>query len=345
MNVPLELPKILLIEDDSVFRLLIKRLVGDDYLIDEASNIESARSLLDSQCYQCVLLDYRLPDGTGFLFLPDAIAHKLPVVMMTAMGHEQLAIDALKQGCQDYLVKDDVDRATLSRSLAHAMQQVQSDRQTMRQRLTLQKVIQEAASKCRQATTALRQDGGEGSSKSEDADLSLDQLDHLMDGLSAFARLASATWKAQPITLADEIDNALTEMKYRLSNVAVEVSRQPSGTFKSDPDAIRSTCRGLLDLIIEDGTAAATIAVNSDANRGQILVEFAPKIYTIQSLQARLAASSLADSDETAFTAIEIVRLLVEQLQGTISANGQGDQVQLRVEVPNLSSFDAVSPK
>ncbi|MEW4565607.1 response regulator [Bremerella sp. JC770] len=345
MNAPVEVPKVLLIEDDSVFRMLVKRLVGDDFLIDEASNIESARSLLTSHHYQCVLLDYRLPDGTGFVFLPDAIAYKLPVVMMTAMGHEQLAIDALKQGCQDYLVKDDLDRATLCRSLANAIRQVQADRQIMRQRLMLQKVIQEAASKCRHATTTLRQDGDEDSSSSKEGDPFLDQLDHLMDGLSAYARLASASWKAQPVSLAEEVEHAVAEMKHRLSKVTAEDAGQSSTTFKSDPEAIRSICRGLLEILVEDGTEAATIVANSGFDHGQIVCEFVPKTDNIESLQSKLSAGVAVGSGDTAYTAIDLIRLLVEQLHGTLTAEENGSQVRVTVEIPNLSSFDALSPK
>lgn len=115
------LPKILLVEDDTVFRMFVKRLIGQEFHIREASCIDQARSHLVSERFACLLLDYRLPDGTGFQLLPYAVSLELPVVMMTAMGHEQLASDALRQGCSAYLVKDDITRATLRESLASAI--------------------------------------------------------------------------------------------------------------------------------------------------------------------------------------------------------------------------------
>lgn len=341
MNIPVEIPKVLLIEDDSVFRMLIKRLLGDDYQIDEASSIESGRSLLSSQRYQCILLDYRLPDGTGFQMLPDAIAHDLPVVMMTAMGHEQLAIDAIKQGCQDYLIKDDLNRATLCRSLANAMRHVQSDRKTMRQRLTLQRVIETAAAKSRLTTLSLRNSGNE----TELTDADLEQLDHLMDGLVAYARLAASTLPAGPVTLTEVLADVRQEMKSRIANLDIEVSDKTTTTFKSDPDAINSIIRGLFDLLVEDGTSAATISLISELDRGQIDLVFAPKSLDIKVIQGQLAANAVLKTDESVSTGIEVIRLLVEQLQGTIWAEQQDDQIQIRIYLPNGNPLDGLAPK
>lgn len=345
MNVALDTPKILLIEDDSVFRMLIKRLLGDDYLIDEASSIESGRSLLTTERFQCVLLDYRLPDGTGFQVLPDVIERELPVVMMTAMGHEQLAIDAIKQGCQDYLIKDDLTRATLCRSLANAMRHVQSDRQTMRHRLTLQRVIQIAAVKSRQATSALRHSGSDVSSGSEGNDPYLGQLDHMMDGLLVHARLASTAWQVQPVLLPDVFQNVLREMKDRLADVVIELSDQTTTTFKSDPDAIHSMFQGLLDCLIEDGTDAATLMVCSELDQGQIILNFVPKTLDIEGLQAQLSSNTALTSEESVCPGLEIIRLLVEQLQGKIWAASHDSRIQICVNLPNGNHLDGLSTK
>ncbi|PQO40792.1 hypothetical protein C5Y96_01060 [Blastopirellula marina] len=342
MNVAVETPKILLIEDDSVFRMLIKRLLGSDYQIDEASSIESGRSLLSTERFQCVLLDYRLPDGTGFQVLPDAIARELPVVMMTAMGHEQLAIDAIKQGCQDYLIKDDLTRATLCRSLTNAMRHVQSDRQSMRHRQTLQRVIQVAATKCRQTTSAIRQACLDGATDLEAKAPFLDQLDHLMDGLTAYSRLASTSWHAEPVRLSEVLAEVLHEMKNRTADLEIEVSDQTTTTFKSDREAVQSICRGLFDFLIEDGTPEATFAVYSEIEQGQILLKFVPKTKSIEELQAQLSSRAALTADDTVCTGIEIIRLLVEQLQGTIWAETQDGQVQIRVDLPNGNQLDGL---
>lgn len=342
MNVPVETPKILLIEDDSVFRLLIKRLLGTDYQIDEAASIESGRSLLNSGRFQCVLLDYRLPDGTGFQVLPDAIERELPVVMMTAMGHEQLAIDAIKQGCQDYLIKDDLTRATLCRSLANAMRHVQADRQSMRHRQTLQRVIQVAAAQCRQTTAAIRQVYAEGTADIDAKAPYLDQLDHLMDGLTAYSRLASTSWQAEPVPLHEVLEEVLHELKNRTTDLEIEVADQTATTFKSDREAIRFICRGLLDFLLEDGTPAATWAVNSEIDQGQILLSFVPKTKSLEELQAQLSSRVALAADEAVCTGIEIIRLLVEQLQGTIWAEAQGELVQIRVDLPSGNQLDGL---
>ncbi len=342
MNIALDTPKILLIEDDSVFRMLIKRLLGSDYRIDEASSLESGRSLLSSEHFQCVLLDYRLPDGTGFQMLPDAIERELPVVMMTAMGHEQLAIDAIKQGCQDYLIKDDLTRATLCRSLTNAMRHVQSDRQSMRHRLTLQRVIQVAATKCRQTTSALRKAFDNDPSNSEVSEPYLDQLDHLMDALTAYSRLTSTTWQAEVVSFTDILADVLRDMKTRMGNLQVEISDKTATSFKSDEEAIRSICRGLLDYLMEDGSPAAKFVVHSEMEQGEILLSYVPHNGDIETLQTHFSSPAAVDFDDPVCTGIEIIRLLVEQLQGTILAERHGDQVQIRVTLPNGNQLDGL---
>jgi len=344
MNSPVETPKILVIEDDSVFRMLIKRLLGNDYQIDEASSIESGRNLLTSERFACVLLDYRLPDGTGFQVLPDAIERELPVVMMTAMGHEQLAIDAIKQGCQDYLIKDDVTRATLCRSLANAMRHVQSDRQSMRDRLALQRVIHVAAARCRQATSALRQLCSESSSDAQATEPHLDQLDHLMDGLAVYSRLTSTSWQVQPVVVAEVFQEALADMKPRMENLSVEFSDQTATTFKSDPEAFHSICRSLLDFLLEDGTNRAQFVVHSELDHGQLTLNFVPKTFRPETIQAQLFSKSPLIADEPACTSLEIIRLLVEQLQGTIQIGQQDETAQIRVTLPDGNPFNSMPP-
>ncbi len=77
----------------------------------------------------CILLDYKLPDMTGLEFLghfrQDARQHSgAAVVMLTGMASEQVAVDAMKAGAQDYLVKDRITAEGLGLAIQKATQKV-----------------------------------------------------------------------------------------------------------------------------------------------------------------------------------------------------------------------------
>ena len=81
--------------------------------------------------FDCVLLDYRLPDGNG-LSLVKAVRRagiKVPLVVLTGQGDEQIAVDLMKAGASDYLPKSKVSPETLSRSLRHAVRIYRAERE------------------------------------------------------------------------------------------------------------------------------------------------------------------------------------------------------------------------
>jgi diguanylate cyclase (GGDEF)-like protein len=68
---------------------------------------EAALSEAAYQNWDCVILDYRLPDRCGLEALPEfqQLPNPVPVVMVTASGNESIAVAALKNGASDYVVK------------------------------------------------------------------------------------------------------------------------------------------------------------------------------------------------------------------------------------------------
>lgn len=98
--------KILVIDDDeSVVWVVRKALEPSGYEVEARTNIRSGMKLADR--FKLILLDLMLPDGSGLdalkeikVFNPDAL-----VVMITAHGRMESAIDAMKEGAYDYLEK------------------------------------------------------------------------------------------------------------------------------------------------------------------------------------------------------------------------------------------------
>jgi len=99
---------LLVVDDEDSFRSLVaKELRRVGYAVETAGTLEEARQHLARQTFHLVLLDVRLPDGSGLELLED-IKSSLPstqVVILTAYGTVEEAIQAMKHGAHDFLAK------------------------------------------------------------------------------------------------------------------------------------------------------------------------------------------------------------------------------------------------
>ena len=100
--------RLLMVDDEESFRQLTAReLERSGYAVQTAGSLKEAREALSTGSYHVVLLDVRMPDGSGLDLLPE-IRESYPgtdVVMLTAYGTVQEAIRAMKQGAHDFLTK------------------------------------------------------------------------------------------------------------------------------------------------------------------------------------------------------------------------------------------------
>ena len=115
-EVPVIETTILLVEDESVFAKAVKKhLQRQDYIVELAGDLESGRRLFKSKTPDLVLLDMRLPDGSGLDLLEEINNSNTntPVLVMSAYGELEDAVSAMKLGASDYLKKP-VDLEELS---------------------------------------------------------------------------------------------------------------------------------------------------------------------------------------------------------------------------------------
>ncbi len=130
MSESAEKAKILIIEDNpldrEIYRRLIARGAEHEFEILETDSGESGLELCRSEEPDCVLLDFNLPDLDGLEFLAelkgDEDRPSVPIIMLTGQGNESVAVEAMKRGAQDYLVKGRMDRHMLVRSIDHAIE-------------------------------------------------------------------------------------------------------------------------------------------------------------------------------------------------------------------------------
>lgn len=112
--------EILVVDDDSVFRESVQRHLGNEYSYVLAETLEAARNALALSTPDCILLDFRLPDGEGTAIIPDLVNAGIPVIVCTARGSEALAVRALQVGADDYLAKSELKELDLRRAIDSA---------------------------------------------------------------------------------------------------------------------------------------------------------------------------------------------------------------------------------
>lgn len=102
-------PRILYMEDDSgLARLLQKGLQRRGYTVDTAVDGEVGLLMLGAAPYDLLLVDYHMPHCGGLEVIRGLVkeGRLLPTIMVTGQGNEEIAVEALKLGASDYVVKD-----------------------------------------------------------------------------------------------------------------------------------------------------------------------------------------------------------------------------------------------
>ncbi|MBA2881714.1 DNA-binding NtrC family response regulator [Desulfosalsimonas propionicica] len=116
--------KILLIDDDEgLIHFLSRFFQRKGYGVTACASGRQAIETIGQQDFDLILLDYKMPDFNGLDTLSEirAIEVKTPVILMTAYGTTNLAIEAMKRGAYDYLVKP-FEKKDLTRIVSEALQ-------------------------------------------------------------------------------------------------------------------------------------------------------------------------------------------------------------------------------
>jgi two-component system response regulator HydG len=117
--------RVLVVDDDDAHRTMLRTLLGGwGYATVDADDGEAAIAAVRAQPFDLVLMDIRMMRISGIEALQQikVINPAIPIVLMTAYASVEMAVDALKKGAYDYLIKPlDFDklRLTMQRALEH----------------------------------------------------------------------------------------------------------------------------------------------------------------------------------------------------------------------------------
>lgn len=119
---------ILVLDDDEFDRKQVQRLSSQMAFlteIDEASDLVDLQDKLDSKVYDAILIDYQLSNGDGLDALDIIAAHKengtAAQIMLAGEPTYELAVRAMKHGCDEFLGKDKLDVISMQRSVLGAI--------------------------------------------------------------------------------------------------------------------------------------------------------------------------------------------------------------------------------
>ena len=124
------LGNILIAEDDEgILKLIRMSLSRNGYHCDGVKSGSEAIAMLKDNEYKMILLDYQLSDMSGEQVISKFKngIQKIPFIIMTGHGDEKIAIDMMKQGARDYLVKDENFLEILPRVVSRVDQQIDNE--------------------------------------------------------------------------------------------------------------------------------------------------------------------------------------------------------------------------
>ena len=120
--------KILLVDDDEsdyfITRTLLDEIASFQFELDWESQYETALAAVTSNTHHVYLFDYRLGGHTGLELLHHAIEQGVtaPIVMLTGLGSETIAVETMRSGAADYIPKGTLSRDALERIITNCVE-------------------------------------------------------------------------------------------------------------------------------------------------------------------------------------------------------------------------------
>ena len=119
--------------DFGILRRRLQHVAELDCQLIHCDNADAVHGVLSHHDVDCLFLDYQLGACTGLDVLTDirASGNDVPVITLTGQGNEAIAVEAMKRGAQDYLVKADLTPEALRMAIDNALEKVSLTRKVI----------------------------------------------------------------------------------------------------------------------------------------------------------------------------------------------------------------------
>jgi DNA-binding NtrC family response regulator len=147
-------PSLLIVDDEKPTREGLRAALEERYDVYLAEDAKAAMELLEREHFDVLLTDFRLPSEDGMKLIARAKSLSKPpiCILMTAYGSEELAVDAMKRGADDYIAKGKLQIDELEMRIARALrhQNLEAENVSLRQQLDskfgMEHIVGESAS-------------------------------------------------------------------------------------------------------------------------------------------------------------------------------------------------------
>jgi DNA-binding response OmpR family regulator len=152
----------LLIEDNPGDARLIREMLaearGVSFDLEQADRLSAGLERLAEGDFDVVLLDLGLPESQGLdtCARVQAQVSEVPIVVLTGLDDEELAVRAVEAGAQDYLVKGQVDPNPLARALRYAVERKRAEEALREHREHLEELVAERTAQLRESEEKAR---------------------------------------------------------------------------------------------------------------------------------------------------------------------------------------------
>ncbi len=133
-------------EDRNSYRRMLTAGTEHEYAIIEAENAVQGLSALQSNPVDCALVDFNLPDMDGLGFMDGMGSREevlaTPIIILTGRGNETVAVQAMKNGAADYLIKSNLTAELLAHAIRHAVATRDTRRALIEQNVLLNTLLE-----------------------------------------------------------------------------------------------------------------------------------------------------------------------------------------------------------